>query len=355
MIDPIIFSFDIGGFRLALHWYGVLIMLGVMVGAWVAEREIKRRGADSDWIWDALLWIIPAGIAGARLWYVLNDIAGGDTYYLENPLAIFNTMEGGLHIFGAVVFGLLAAYLFARRRGLDILLALDAAAPALLIGQALARPANFINQELYGPPTDLPWGIPISPERRMAPWNDLGRYPDDTRFHPTFAYEMIWNLLAAALLLWAARRYEKQLKPGMLFAGWLVLAGTGRFIIEFFRPDQPRLPGTDLSYSRLISALMAVAGLLWFAARAGWVRLPFFSQGPDHYQIKPATASVSKAPAIEARSQAQKKLVLKKKKSRKAQKAADDNGQPDADASATIDDEPDATPGASTDGASPAA
>jgi phosphatidylglycerol:prolipoprotein diacylglycerol transferase len=148
----------------------------------------------------------------------------------------------------------------------NLVMLLDSVAPALLIGQALARPANFINQELYGPPTTLPWGIPISAERRLPPWNDLGQFPlETTRFHPTFAYEMAWNFLAAGLMLWLERRYAGKFQPGTMFALWLVLAGLGRFLIEAFRPDQPRLPGLDLSYSRLISALMALAGAAWLA------------------------------------------------------------------------------------------
>jgi phosphatidylglycerol:prolipoprotein diacylglycerol transferase len=264
MIDPVIFSFTIGGITITLRWYGLLIMAGILAGSWITEREVRRRGMDTDFIWDALLVVLPAGVVGARLWYVLNDILGGGTRYLENPARILNIPEGGLHIFGAILLGGLAAYWLARERGVEILPLLDSVAPALLIGQAVARPANFINQELYGPPTSLPWGIPISPEHRLPPWDNLALYPaETTRFHPTFAYEMIWNLTTASLLLWAVRRYSQRVQPGAVFAAWLVLAGVGRFLIEFFRPDQPRLPGTDLSYSRIISALMAVAGLIW--------------------------------------------------------------------------------------------
>lgn len=275
MIDPILYTIKIGNFILPIRWYGILVMLGVLAATWVTDREVRRRGKNPEFIYDALLWVLPAGIIGARLWYVLNDIAGGNPRFLEQPWRILNLPEGGLHIYGAILVGGLAAYVFARRKGIDIWMLLDSAAPAMLIGQAVARPANFINQELYGPPTTLPWGIPISGEHRLPPWDDLLQYPvDSTRFHPTFAYEMLWNLLSAGLLLWIGRRFEKQLKPGMLFAGWLVLAGLGRFLIEAFRPDQPRIPGTELSYSRLISALMALAGAAWLLIRSGAIRQP---------------------------------------------------------------------------------
>lgn len=286
MIDPVIFTIHLGKIELAFRWYGLLIAFGVIVSAWLTEKEIVRRGGKSEFVWDALMWVLPAGIIGARVWYVLNDIFGGGRRFIDDPGRIIRITEGGLHIFGAVVFGLGAAYIFARRNKIDILLLLDSAAPALLIGQAVARPANFINQELYGPPTNLPWGIPIEGGHRLAPWNDLARYPvDTTRFHPTFAYEMVWNFLTAGLILWIVRRFEDKIKPGAAFASWLLLAGIGRVIIESFRPDQPRIPGTDLSWSRLIYAIMAIAGLVWLLVRYEVIKLPFTSPGPKKYKL----------------------------------------------------------------------
>ncbi len=286
MIDPVIFTINLGKIELAFRWYGLLIAIGVMVSAWITEKEIVRRGGKSDFVWDAMIWVLPAGIIGARVWYVLNDIFGGGRTFLDNPGRIIRITEGGLHIFGAVLFGLGAAYLYARRHKVDILLILDSVAPSLLIGQALARPANFINQELYGPPTDLPWGIPIDGFHRIAPWHNLALYPaETTRFHPTFAYEMIWNFMTAGLILWIARRYEEKIKPGTAFASWLLLAGVGRVIIEAFRPDQPRIPGTDLSWSRLVYALMGLIGLIWLLVRYEIIKLPFLSSGPEKYKL----------------------------------------------------------------------
>lgn len=293
MIDPTIFSFELFGITFALRWYGVLIMTAVLVGTWIASREIRYRKGDPEFLWDALFWVLLAGIIGARLWYVGQSILSGNRFFLDDPIQIINIPTGGLHFFGALLLGGLAAYLYARKRQVDLWLILDAAAPALLIGQALARPANFINQELYGQPTTLPWGIAIEAKHRIGPYSDLLRFPESTRFHPTFAYEMIWNLLAAGLLLWLSRRYQKQLKPGMVFAGWMVLAGVGRFLIEFFRPDQPRIPGTPLSYSAVVSLLLALVGGLWLLARGGKLNIPLLSRGPDKYQI----AHPVKAPA----------------------------------------------------------
>ncbi len=286
MIDPVIFSFDILGITITLRWYGVLAMTGLLVGATIADREIKRRGGDPEKFWDSLVWLAVAGVVGARLWYVINDIAGGGRFYIENPIHILFINEGGLHIFGAVVAGFITAYYLFRRSGLDFLLFLDSVAPAMLVGQAIGRIANFINQELYGPPTDLPWGIPISASHRISPWNDLSQYPEaTTRFHPTFAYEMLWNLVGAGLMLWLGRRFARQLKPGVMFGAWLVWAGLGRFLVEAFRPDQPRIPGTDLSYSRLIYGLMAAGGFLYIAAKYEKIKLPFISPEPKKYRI----------------------------------------------------------------------
>lgn len=286
MIDPIIFTLSLGKLHLVFRWYGVLIALGVIVAAWIAEKEIVRRGGKSDYVWDALLWVLPSAVIGARFWYVINDILGGGRTYLDEPARIFRISEGGLHIFGAMVFGLVTAYFYAKKQKVDLLLILDSVAPAMLIGQAVARPANFINQELYGPPTDLPWGIPIDATHRMPPWNDLINFPvETTRFHPAFAYEMVWNFLTAGLILWFVRRYEDKVKPGTAFASWLLLAGIGRVIVEAFRPDQPRIPGTDFSWSRLIYALMAVAGLVWLLIRYEVIKLPFLSPGPEKYKL----------------------------------------------------------------------
>ena len=267
MIDPIIFSFKVGSIEFALRWYGVLIMTAVLAASWLTAQQVRKRGGDPAVVWDGLVVILLSGIVGARLWYVLNATLGGSRYYLETPVKILAITEGGLHIFGAFLFGGLAAYFYARSKKVDIWLLLDSVAPALLIGQAMARPANFINQELYGPPTTLPWGISINANHRMAPWNDLLLYPEETtRFHPTFAYEIVWNLLAAGLLIWVANRYADRLKPGTIFMGWLVLAGTGRFLVEAFRPDQPLIPGTGLSYS---TAHLRVDGALWNHLAAG--------------------------------------------------------------------------------------
>lgn len=287
MIDPVLVTIRLGNFQFSIYWYGVIVVISILIGQWIASIETRRRGENPDHLWDGLVWAIPAGMIGARLWYVATDILGGGSAYVDNPLRILNLHEGGLHFYGAVLFGALAFWLFARHRKLDMWLILDAVGPALLVAQGVARIANYINQELYGPPTTLPWGIPIAPEHRISPYNQLDLYPESTRFHPTFAYEMIYNLLAAGFLMWITRRYKEKERPGAAFAGWLILAGIGRQIIEFFRPDQPRLPGTGISYSRIVAALMIVAGALLLAVKYELLRLPFPRPGRKEYRYAP--------------------------------------------------------------------
>src|SRR5687768_16438450 len=290
MIDPVIFTIKLFGFEFVLRWYGVIVMVGIIVGALIVERELKRRGENGERIWDVLIWVLPIGILGARLWYVLNATLGGNSYYAENPIQILNIPQGGLHIFGGFLFGAAALLLYLRRNKLDPWLFLDSAGPAVLIGQGIGRIANFINQELYGPPTTLPWGIQIQAEHRLIQYRDLNLFPvETTRFHPTFAYEMLWNFAAAGLLLWLSRRYRGNIKPGTIFAGWLLLAGFGRLLIEFFRPDQPKIPELGISYTSIFSALMAIIGAVMLMVRYKALNLKFAENWEEEYQIsKPA-------------------------------------------------------------------
>ncbi len=321
MIDPIIFTIEIGTFTFSLYWYGVLVMLGVAVATWLTASEFKRRGGDPEYVWDSLLWIIPAGVIGARLWYVANATLGGDMHYIQDPIAILNIKEGGLHFFGSILFGVIAFLLYARKMKLDPWLMFDSVAPGLLLGQAVARPANFINQELYGPPTTLPWGIKISAAHRIYPFNNLSLYPEETtRFHPTFAYEMVWNILATGLILWIARKYKDKLKPGMAFGLWLILAGVGRNVIEFFRPDQPTFPGTAFSYSRFFAILMVVIGLILILIKMEVIKIKGIPAGRSEYQLAPPLEEVV----------AERKAA---KAAEKNQAEGDDSGDPPPDLS----------------------
>ncbi|NQS91574.1 MAG: prolipoprotein diacylglyceryl transferase, partial [Chloroflexi bacterium] len=268
--------------------YGVIMAVGIILAGMVAEWGVRQRGGNGEHIWELLIWGVPFGIVGARLWYVVNDMLGGGRYYIDNPLQIINLPQGGLHFYGAVLFGALGALIYVKRNNLDFQVFLDASAPALLIGQALVRPANWINQELYGHPTELPWGIAIDAAHRIAPWKNMFDFPfETTRFHPAFGYEMLWNFLAAGILLWIAMEYKDKIKPATIFASWLILEGVGREIIEFFRPDQPRLAGTDISYSRIVAGVMILAGIFWLLIKYEKIKIPGLKPGPDKYKITP--------------------------------------------------------------------
>jgi len=164
-------------------------MLGAVAGAWIASREARRRGENPDLIWDSLTWILVGGILGARLWHILTPpssmIEQGITtaYYLTHPLDALAIWRGGLGIPGAVIGGVLALYLFSRKKGIQFSIWLDIGAPGLALGQAIGRWGNFVNQELYGLPTDLPWAITIDPANRLA------EFANQATYHPLFLYE----------------------------------------------------------------------------------------------------------------------------------------------------------------------
>lgn len=292
MIDPVIFTFKLFNLPITVTWYGVIVMSGVLIGAWIAEREVRRRGENSEVLVDAMVWAVIVGILGARLWYVANSTLAGNQSYIQDPLSIIRPPIAGLHIFGGLLFGGIALVIFLKRNGYDTWLFLDAVAPAALLGQAFGRLGNFINQELYGPPTTLPWGIPIAANHRLAQF-PVSQFPvETTRFHPTFAYEMILNVLIVLFLLWLSRRYEEELKAGTIFSAWLMLAGLSRTFIEFFRPDQARIGETFITYTMSVSFLMAMAGLVMLLIRYGKIQLAAAEGWAEEYQIK----KVEKAP-----------------------------------------------------------
>lgn len=296
MINPVIFTIRLFGYEFPVYWYGLIVMTGVLVGSMIVERSLKRRGEDSEKFWDALIWVVLFGILGARLWYIVNATLGGNRTFIENPAQIINLRQGGLHIFGGFLIGGIVLLWFIRKNKLDPWLYLDMAGPGLLIGQAIGRLGNFVNQELYGPPTTLPWGIHIAAENRLPQFQG---FPESTRFHPTFAYEMLWNFAAAGLLLWLSRRYEKELKPGTLFAGWLILAGIGRTWIEFFRPDQPKIPELGISYSAVFASLMAVTGAVILMARYKGISFSFTENWEEEYKITPPLVPVVSQPVVD--------------------------------------------------------
>ncbi|NIM94332.1 MAG: prolipoprotein diacylglyceryl transferase [Anaerolineales bacterium] len=248
---------------LTFRYYGMIIMIGALAAVYVARRLAKRMGIEeADLAWDGLLWALVFGIIGARIYHILTPSkslldAGYDTvYYLTHPIDIITTWRGGLGVPGAIAGGAVGLYIFARRKGLDWRVILDAAAPGVALAQAIGRWGNYVNQELYGPPTDLPWGIYISPENRIA------GYELYEKFHPLFLYESIWNLLNAIFLIWLYNRFSDRLKPGDLFLTYLITYPLGRFLLEFIRLDFVPLFGVNFNQIFMLVVTIASAAVI---------------------------------------------------------------------------------------------
>ncbi|MGB3904854.1 MAG: prolipoprotein diacylglyceryl transferase [Anaerolineae bacterium] len=234
-MDPVAFRLPILG--IPIYWYGLIVVTCILVGSYLASFEARRRGQNPDHIWNGLILCIIFGLIGARLYHVISSPQGlvrGFEYYRQHPVEIFMVWQGGLGLFGMVAGGVLAIFLYARWQKLDFLIWLDIVAPVLALGQAIGRWGNFFNQELYGYPTTVPWGIPIDLHNRLPQFANL---PETARFHPTFVYESIWNFLVFLTLMYVGRRYEERLLRGDLLLMWCLLYPVGRFFVEFQRPD----------------------------------------------------------------------------------------------------------------------
>jgi len=274
-LDPILIHItaDFG-----IHWYGILIVTGVMLGAVYASWRARQDGEDPDHIWNGLIAAIILGIIGARLYHVFSEPEGGMvgwSYYRQHPIEILYIWHGGLGIYGAIVGGALGVALYAWQAKLRPLQWLDYGAPGLALGQAIGRWGNFINQELYGPPTDLPWGLIIDPQHRIIPYNDLATYPPDTLFHPTFLYESLWCLLLFVVLALIAHKWKDRLLEGDMLLGYIIGYPLGRFFIEYLRPDAWMLG--PLAAAQLFAIICMVGGaavLIVRHAMAGAVRPP---------------------------------------------------------------------------------
>ncbi|MCK4900751.1 MAG: prolipoprotein diacylglyceryl transferase [Anaerolineales bacterium] len=260
-------GFQVGPFF--IRYYGIILMLAAVAAAVMAERQARRKGMDSELVWDGLIWVLIGGILGARLWHILTPapsmVEQGITtlYYLTHPLDALAIWRGGLGIPGAVIGGGIALYLFTRKRGENFGEWADIVAPGLALAQAIGRLGNFVNQELYGRPTDLPWAIYIDPQNRLP------EFRDQSHFHPLFLYEALWNLFNMALLLWLGRRYSDRLIPGDIFLVYLIIYPLGRFLLEFLRLDSSLVVGINANQTlMLVVGLAAAALLIWRHRRA---------------------------------------------------------------------------------------
>ncbi len=250
-------SIEIG--PLTIHFYGILIAIGVLVAIWVARRRYTRFGGDPEVAERIFLWVVLIGFLGARLGYVLTHTGN----FTDRPWAVFYLWEGGLALYGGLTAGTLTAVFLLHRRGGDAFAFGDAVAVGVPLAQAIGRWGNYFNQELFGRPSDLPWAVEIDVAHRPA------EYIGFDTFHPTFLYESLWNLLITVpVILWLEKRGK--LYKGASVAVYLILYGTVRFLMELLRTDTTfRLAG--LSRNGWISALAVAGGVVvlwWFQRRA---------------------------------------------------------------------------------------
>jgi phosphatidylglycerol:prolipoprotein diacylglycerol transferase len=220
-------AFHIG--RLSIHWYGIILVIGILAATFLARHEAKRRGDDPDHIITALLFIVPLGFIGARAYHVIDQWS----YYSRNPSQIIG--GAGLGIFGAVIGGFIGLLIYTRWKKFSLPHWLDIVAPGLILAQAIGRWGNYFNQELYGKPTTMPWGIKID--------NPIAPYTSDQRFHPLFFYESMLNLLGCILLLAIGRKYKDRLLDGDIFCLYVIYYSTIRFGLEWLRIDNWKLAG----------------------------------------------------------------------------------------------------------------
>ena len=211
-----------------LRAYALGIIIGALLAIWIGEKRFTARGGRAGLISDVAIWALPAGIIGARIYHVATD---PELYFGagREPIEALYVWEGGLGIWGAIAGGAVGAWIACRRYGVPFSSVADALAPGLLVAQAVGRLGNYFNQELFGKPTDLPWALEIDPVHRPP------EYEQFATFHPTFLYEMLWNLAAAALLVLIDRRVK--LTAGRAFALYVMLYTAGRVWIEMLRID----------------------------------------------------------------------------------------------------------------------
>jgi prolipoprotein diacylglyceryl transferase len=236
---------------LTVHIYGLCYVVAIVAAVAVCRRRWAARGGDPDLVNDVALWGVPAGLVGGRLYFLLTT--PGDSFaHWWGPFAVW---QGGLGIWGGIALGTIVGLWRVRRAGADVPVFLDAAAPALLIAQAIGRVGNYFNQELFGRPTDLPWALEIDPDHRPA------RYLADPTFHPTFLYELLWNLLLAGALVWLGR--NRHVRPPGLFALYVAGYCAFRIVDELLRVD-PGAHVLGVRWNLLVAITGTVIGGIWF-------------------------------------------------------------------------------------------
>ncbi|GGL19909.1 prolipoprotein diacylglyceryl transferase [Planomonospora parontospora] len=238
--------------------YALCIVLGVIVAVIMSERRWRARGGEPGTMVDLAVWAVPFGLVGGRLYHVITD---WQLYFAPDapnePIEALFIWKGGLGIWGAVALGALGVWFGCRGRGISLSAVADTVAPGIAVAQAIGRWGNYFNQELFGSPTDLPWGLEIDPDKQ-------GTVPGEDTYHPTFLYESIWDLGLALVLIWAGRRFA--LRHGRVFALYVAGYTVGRFWIEGLRVDTAHhILGLRLNQWTSIVLFIAALAYFWWA------------------------------------------------------------------------------------------
>ncbi|MDD7582198.1 prolipoprotein diacylglyceryl transferase [Corynebacterium sp. 32222D000AT] len=271
--------------------YALCIVAGILVAMWMTLRRYRAMGGNPDTVWDAAIVVIPAGIVGGRLYHVITDY---DKYFCaeRNPVDALKITNGGLGIWGAVALAAVALWVMFKVKGIPLGPFADAVAPGLVLAQGIGRLGNWFNQELYGAETDVPWALDIyyrvDEAGRVAPVSGTSTGEVMASVHPTFLYELLWNVAVCLFLLWAHRAWK--LGHGRVFALYVMGYTFGRFFIEQMRTDEATLI-FDVRVNVLVSVVVFVAACIVF------FRLPRGQESADEVDPKfPAAAQERSEP-----------------------------------------------------------
>lgn len=291
--SPDVSSFELGPVR--IHFYALFILLGIALAIWIGSRRFRQRGGQAGMILDIALWAVPFGIVGGRIFHVLTH---WDFYF--HPGAdiskVFAIWEGGLAIFGALILGSVGAFIGARTAGIKFLAFADAIAPGVLVAQAIGRIGNYFNSELFGQPTTLPWGLEISTANDAYPQG----LPAGVLFHPTFLYELIWNLIGFTVLIWLDRRFK--LRWGQMFAAYLITYSIGRAFIESIRidPSEYFFGLRTNVWSAIFGIAIGIALFVWSRRRNRGPETSVYLEGREPQESNVIDSEGTKAEQVES-------------------------------------------------------
>ena len=275
--SPPVNGFHIGSAY--IHFYGLMYVVGITLAILITQRRWKALGGDVGLVGDVAIWAVPAGIVGGRIYFDLTT----PKYIPHHWYGVLAVWDGGLGIWGGIALAAVVGAWRVRRTGASVSLFMDAVAPALLVAQAVGRVGNYFNQELFGGPTTLPWGLQIAPQFRPT------GYTQFSTFQPTFLYELIFDLAWAALLVWLG--HHRGIKPPGLFALYVVGYSAFRLFEESLRVD-PSEHFLGLRLNMYVAAVLTLAGLAWFvrSQRRGRPASELRATGPGHAPAVPGTA-----------------------------------------------------------------